>query len=149
MRYVVPGLFFSVLVACTGGPGPIDQTGNGSSGASGLTSSSGGNSGGTSSSGDPTSGGGGGGSGTTTKSVSASEVSQACVESTDCVAVYEGSVCDACKCPNAAIAKDSLAEYGSKFQNASSSCPTTDVECAADCAQATPVCSQGTCTINR
>lgn len=146
MRYVIPGLLVAVFVACTGGPGPIDQTGGGSSGS--LTSSSGGTSGGTSSSGDPTSGGGGGGSGgSNNKTVSASEVSQACVESTDCVAVYEGAVCDACKCPNAAIAKDSLAEYGSKFQSAG--CPTTDVACAADCAEATPVCAQGTCTINR
>ena len=146
MRFVIPGLLFAAfVVACTGGPGPIDQTGNGSSG---LTSSSGSSNNGGSSSGDPTSGGGGsGGGGTSTKTVSASEVSQACVESTDCVAVYEGSACDACKCPNAAIAKDALAEYGTKFQSAG--CPETDVACAADCAEATAVCTDGTCTINR
>jgi hypothetical protein len=143
MRYLISGLFV-VLVACTGGAGPIDQTGNGSSSSSsGLTSSSGGSSSG-GSSGGSSSGGSGGGSNQT---VQASEFSQACVESTDCLAIYEGNVCDPCKCPNAAIAKAAASDYAEKFRGAE--CPTTDVACAADCAEATPVCAQGTCTINR
>lgn len=143
MRHVIPGLFVVVFVACTGGAGPIDQTGNGSSsGSSGITSSGGG-----SSSGEATGGGGSSSGGTSTTTVQASEFDQACVESTDCIAVYEGAICDACKCPNAAIAKSAIAEYGTRFQSAD--CPTTDQACAADCAEATPSCAQGTCTITR
>jgi hypothetical protein len=141
MRYLISGLLV-VLVACTGGAGPIDQTGNGSSSSSGLTSSSGGSSSG-GSSGESSSGASGG----SNQTVKASDFSQACVESTDCIAIYDGNVCDACKCPNAAIAKDAASDYATKFQGAG--CPTTDVACAADCAEATPVCAQGTCTINR
>jgi hypothetical protein len=128
-----------VFVACTGGPGPIDTIGGGSSngGSSGGGSSSG--IGGGSSSGSGTSGGTSGGE------IRASEFSQACVEDTDCVAVYEGSICNQCGCPNAAIAKSAATDYLTKRQNAG--CPETDVACANDCVSSRAVCTSGTCTV--
>jgi trimeric autotransporter adhesin len=130
--------FVSLVVACTGGPGPIDQTGTGStssSGGSNGTSSSGGSGSGTT---------GGTGSGTN-QTVSASEFSQSCVEDTDCIAVYEGAACNQCGCPNSAIARTDLAAYSTK--RASAGCSTTDQACANDCAEATAICAQGTCSI--
>ena len=147
MRYVLSTSALIVLVACTGGPGPIDQTGNGSSsgGTSGSLPGTGSNSGsGTSTgTGSSTGSGTGGGSGGT---VSANEFSQECVESTDCIAIYEGSICNQCGCPNAAIAKSALSEYSSK--RASAGCQTTDVDCA-PCEGAVVSCTEGTCTIAR
>jgi hypothetical protein len=138
--------FALVVVACTGGPGPIDQTGGGSSSGSnngsglpGTGSSTGSNGSGTST-----------GSGNTpepTGTISASEFSQECVEATDCVAVYEGSICNQCGCPNAAIARTDAVEYSTK--RASAGCPTTDEACANDCEAPAVACTDGKCTVNR
>lgn len=144
---------FVVVVACTGGPGPLDQTGGGSSSGSGTGSGIPGTGSG-SGSGTGSGTGSGSGSGTGTEpgtgsggTISASEFSQECVEATDCIAVYEGSICNQCGCPNAAIAKTDLAAYSTK--RASAGCPTTDEACPNDCAEAAVACTDGTCTITR
>ena len=62
-----------------------------------------------------------------------------CVEPSDCVAVFEGEVCDVCMCPNEAIPADQAATYQTAF----------DVDCAhnvaCDCAPVEVTCDNGTC----
>jgi hypothetical protein len=130
-------LFMLVGAACTGGAGPIDQGGTSSSGASSATGSSSGVGG---------SSGAGSSSGTTGGTISASEFSQACVENSDCVAVYEGNICNQCGCANASIAKTDVKDYSARRQNAG--CPQTDVACANDCQDAVAICAGGTCSIS-
>lgn len=115
----------AVLVfACTGGSGPIDGDGGASSSSSGSSSG-------------PSSGGGG-------KQISASDFEQGCVNENDCVAVFQGDVCNTCKCQNAAIAKTDL----SKYESASSTDECRNQQpCAADCQEARVQCLVGKCAL--
>lgn len=115
-----------LVVACTGGGGTLDGNGGGTS--------SGGSSGGSS-----------GSSGGTTGEVRASDFSQSCSTDDDCVVIYEGAICNACGCANAAITRTAQSDYVAKRQAAN--CPTTDVECANDCITVLATCSNGKCAV--
>jgi hypothetical protein len=75
-------------------------------------------------------------------SIAAADYPRACAKDSDCAAVYEGSACGACYCPNAAIAKSALAQYKADFQ-AKNPDPGT---CACPLIPA-PRCLGGTCTM--
>ena len=67
---------------------------------------------------------------------------QSCAGDTDCTAVYQGSLCGTCFCPNAAISQGALAAYRSDLAAAG---PPPNV---CDCATiAPPVCNAGVCTM--
>jgi hypothetical protein len=68
-----------------------------------------------------------------------------CAVKEDCVAIYAGDGCAACKCENAAIHKDDLTSYNMK--RAGSVCGATGVACAADCAEAQVDCVAGMCQV--
>jgi hypothetical protein len=107
----------TLLLACTGGSGPIDSDGgapSSSSGSSGVTS------------------------GGTSGQILASEFDQSCTTHSDCVGVYEGAICNECGCANATIAKNAMGEYSQKRLNAG--CPQTNVACANDCADLSVHC---------
>ncbi|MBX3261515.1 MAG: hypothetical protein KIS78_37440 [Labilithrix sp.] len=82
-----------------------------------------------------------------TISVSSFDVS--CEKDDDCVAVFQGAACTACKCPNAAINKEDRGAYASELAKASGSCAIEDVECGecdaprAGCDTKTNTCALG------
>jgi hypothetical protein len=146
------GFLFSVLVACTGGPGPlllgenqdIDPTAEGNGNNTPVPGGSSGSSGGSGSV-----GGSSGSSGTTTNppvtaTITGLEFDRACNADADCVAVFQGFVCTTCKCPNTAIATKDRARYDSALQTRSTGCaPPGDVACAA-CENVTAGCDPNT-----
>ena len=142
---VVTGLFVSALVACVGGPGPLpgqqtDQERQGGSGQEpAQPSESSGSPGEQPSPGTVTGG---------SVTISASEFDRSCEEDGDCVAVFEGNVCESCTCPNTAIAMKDAQTYASKAAEAIKSCSgKRDEECAG-CASTSVKCSaEKTCTI--
>lgn len=74
---------------------------------------------------------------------SASSYKTTCAVKEDCVGVYVGEGCAACKCENGAIHKDDLAKY--QEDRASARCGATGIACAADCAQVEVDCVEGMC----
>lgn len=81
------------------------------------------------------------GGGCTKGSISASSYDQACKSDSDCVAVYQGSACSACYCPNAAINAAAVTKYRSDFAALD---PTTGI-CSCPVIP-TPTCQAGVCT---
>lgn len=77
-------------------------------------------------------------------SIAASEFDQACQVDGDCVVVYQGTVCNSCRCENAAIAKKELDRYRSELDARSANCGQIP-GCAADCAAPNPYCVSGSC----
>lgn len=66
--------------------------------------------------------------------VEADDFDRSCEIAADCVAVYEGEVCSACQCPNAAINVDDAGEHGAAL--AAADCRVQECPClgaAADC----------------
>lgn len=130
MRRALAGLFIGsfigAIAACTGGPGPLPdgtgQPGQGgtSSGQDESTPAQSG-SGGTASTSTAT--------GTTPPPITTSGYDTTCSTTTDCAAVYEGSPCEACRCPNAAINTSDLTKYMTALSNAAGSCPSSGPEC--------------------
>lgn len=123
MRLLAPSLVVILIAytACTGGGGSLDGDG-------GATSSSGASSGST---------------GGASEQLRASDFSQTCSADGDCVVVYEGAICNACACANAAIARTSQADYVARRQAAN--CPQTDIACANDCITMIATCTNGKC----
>ena len=78
------------------------------------------------------------------REVSAEGVDKSCTVDDDCTVVFEGDVCDTCKCPSAAIAKSAEAGYNAAFQG--NECGTSE-PCAVDCAVAAATCQDGVCTL--
>jgi hypothetical protein len=74
--------------------------------------------------------------------ISASSFNQTCQSDADCVAVYQGSLCTDCLCPNAAINQGALSAYTTVF-NAEGP-PTSICDCPAI---PPPVCKGGMCTL--
>lgn len=68
-----------------------------------------------------------------------------CALKEDCVAIFQGEGCAACKCDNAAINKEDLAAY--QAERDAVRCGATGVACAADCAQAEVDCVEGVCQV--
>ena len=60
--------------------------------------------------------------------------------------MFEGNVCDRCRCNSAAIAYSALATYATRFDERRVSCPATgdDVACE-PCARFVATCEDGTC----
>lgn len=116
----------TVLAACVGGPGPLpDQGPDQASQGGGIQSASGG-------SGQPSGSksAGGGTATSTSQTIKASEFERSCTADSDCVTVYEGLVCGACQCPNAAIAKKDQVKYSSELAKRSAGCSDPgDVAC--------------------
>lgn len=80
--------------------------------------------------------------------VLASGFDQACTRDDECVAVFEGNACDACRCANTAIRRDALPRYRAEL-GAFWSChdPAT---CGGDCAAVIgdpAICVAGRCTL--
>ena len=79
-----------------------------------------------------------------TAKISASSYDQSCTQNADCVAVWDGSVCTNCRCPNAAINRSALPQYQSDL---AAMHPTPSI---CDCpAFPPPTCLSGTCTTPR
>ena len=139
------GGFVALLAACVGGPGPlpdqgIDQASQGGgiqgdpSSTTEQTSSAGGND----------------NSGSKPEQtrppvmLRASDYDQDCEVDSDCVAVFEGEGCTACRCPNAAISTQDATKYATDVQNAAKDCPARgDVACAS-CQNVSPGCNPDT-----
>jgi hypothetical protein len=80
--------------------------------------------------------------GGTCATIEASHYDQSCATDTDCLAVYQGSLCSNCFCPNAAISQTALPAYQSNF---AASGPHPGI---CDCPLIhSPVCSAGACTL--
>ncbi|MBX3224526.1 MAG: hypothetical protein KF795_28690 [Labilithrix sp.] len=117
--------FFALLAACVGGPGPLPDQGSDSAGQrSGASDDPSSGSGSSKDDGKPT---------TTTPKVpvvvSIATFDATCTQDKDCVAVFQGSSCQACKCPNAAINKKDQKKYESELEKASKDCPVPDIAC--------------------
>jgi hypothetical protein len=80
------------------------------------------------------------------KEIRASDYSQSCKDASECVAIYEGNGCAACRCANAAIRKDQLPRYERDLKQFESCFDPS--KCAADCIDVTggpAACTSGTC----
>ena len=126
------GCFVALLAACVGGPGPLpdqgtDQAGQGG-GVVGDTSAGEGSSGSSKGSTDPE---------VVTPPGAPTQISVAtfdttCSEDSDCVAVFQGAVCDACRCPNAAINGRDLEKYSKDLEKAGQDCARPTIPCRCD-----------------
>lgn len=65
----------------------------------------------------------------------------------DCEVAYEGDVCEACPCPNAAIATSDVVTHSSVFAARKASCPPSNDECVGLCNVPRAECKAGTCAI--
>ncbi|MBA3499818.1 MAG: hypothetical protein H0T65_05580 [Deltaproteobacteria bacterium] len=73
---------------------------------------------------------------------------QACTRDDECVAVYEGNACTACRCANAAIHRDALPKYRAEI-GAYWACYAPE-DCGADCQAVTgdaAICVANKCTL--
>ncbi|MBA3391141.1 MAG: hypothetical protein H0T89_00775 [Deltaproteobacteria bacterium] len=80
--------------------------------------------------------------------IRASSYRQDCTRDDECVAVFEGNACQACRCAFNAIHRDALPKYRADL-GAFWSCHKPD-ECAADCIQVTgdaAKCEAGICVL--
>jgi hypothetical protein len=120
----------ALVFACTGGP-DLPGTDGGSSSSSSSSSSTGGSSSGSSSGGGAT--------------ILASSFDQSCTQDTDCSAVTEGSVCAACSCPNAAVAKSARTSFDTQKAQLAQSCPPQQAGCGVMCVAPQVYCDVDTC----
>jgi hypothetical protein len=82
--------------------------------------------------------------------IATSDFDRSCTDDSDCEVVTEGDVCALCSCPNAAIAKSAADDYAAKRQELAATCPPRPgIGCAADCADVTAWCAQGSCVAGR
>ena len=123
---LVIGSLVVLLAACVGGPGPLPDQGSDQAGQGGGTS-------------DDTSGSeGSDGRGDSTDDappaapavMTVTNYDTTCSEDSDCVAVYQGVVCQACLCPNAAVNRKDLENYSKDLEKAGTDCTRDDIECA-------------------
>jgi hypothetical protein len=77
----------------------------------------------------------------TKTTLSASEFDQSCDIDSDCVPVYEGSVCAACRCAEAAIATKDASQYAAELAERAKSCPAPKETKCPPCDPAFPVAS--------
>ena len=80
--------------------------------------------------------------------VLAASFDQSCTRDDECVAIYEGNACAACRCANAAIHRDALPRYRAEI-GAYWSCHAPE-ECGADCQLVTgdaAICVAGRCAL--
>jgi hypothetical protein len=78
--------------------------------------------------------------------IDATHYSQTCSVDGDCSPVYSGQLCDACRCPNAAINTSDLARYNADQSTLLGHCGLQR-GIACDCVQATAHCDAGACTV--
>ena len=78
--------------------------------------------------------------------LSASDYDKSCKVDTDCIDVFIGDACDACRCSNDAI-NISEQEHYQKDLDAAANCHGGGPVCDADCIFKPPVCQQGTCIL--
>jgi len=123
---LVTGSLVTLLVACVGGPGPLPDQGpdQGSQGGgiTGDTSASEGSGGRTGDSTDDA-------SPAPPAIITVTNYDTTCSEDSDCVAVYQGVVCQACLCPNAAVNRKDLENYSKDLEKAGTDCSRDDVAC--------------------
>lgn len=82
-------------------------------------------------------------------SIAATEFARTCSVDTDCTAIYEGTVCRLCQCPNAVIATSARDAYQDRFAALQTACaPHPTTHCEADCIGIEPRCNAGTCERN-
>lgn len=79
------------------------------------------------------------------KAMRASDYPQACAGDAECALVTEGSVCQVCACPNAAVAKTSLPAYESEQRAAESSCAGTGTVACGPCQSQVAKCTASKC----
>lgn len=72
-----------------------------------------------------------------------------CTTDDDCTSAYQGETCDACACPNAAIAKSDAAAYREELasKRAAACAEDLDAQCVADCSNVRVVCTAGSCEV--
>jgi hypothetical protein len=71
----------------------------------------------------------------------ATDYDQSCTSNSDCVPVYQGSLCSECRCPNETINSAELAKY-----EAASNTPGQPPASCFCPAFPPPLCQQGVCT---
>jgi hypothetical protein len=150
-----------VVVACTGGPGPVDQGGDNGDQYGTVTAESSGNAvqvdrgsngavpGSSTSGNPPRSSASSTSSGTpsTPQMVSAAAFSQSCQNDSDCIAIYEGNLCTSCICGNAAIASSESQKYSSEVGTKRQQCGSIDSNPCAPCQTKQAKCNAGRCGV--
>ncbi len=133
-------LIVLVAVACVGCSSPSNNGENNGASNNGGSNNGASNNGG-SNNGGSNNGGSNNGSGPT---ITASDYDQSCVTNDECFTVYEGDVCDPCRCSNAAITFGASQAYDADLEARDDDCDALDF-CAADCIDRNAVCVGGTC----
>jgi hypothetical protein len=78
--------------------------------------------------------------------LSIGDYNKSCTATDQCIDVFIGDACSACRCANDAINISDKAAY-QKDLYAAASCRLGGPECLADCISKSPVCQQGTCVL--
>ena len=143
---LVSGSFLVLLAACVGGPGELPDQGKDQArqggGIVGDPSGSGSGSAGSGSAGRPPAKSDDAPKAQVT--IRASDFDQDCKVDSDCVAVFEGPACTACKCPNAAISSKEANKYSRDIAKGAEDCPDQgDVACT-PCVSAVVGCNPDT-----
>lgn len=81
--------------------------------------------------------------------LSAEGYAKDCAKDADCVAVYEGDLCERCSCANTAIAKSANADYRRETSERQKSCAWREPRKCQACAPVDAVCASGTCALRR
>jgi hypothetical protein len=139
------GCLIGLLVACVGGPGSVSTT-NGGSGQNGAVER------------DPSNNDNPGSSSGSTgaalpvnnQQISAASYDRGCSTDEDCVAVYQGAVCQLCKCPSEPIAKKDKDKYDRDLEQKRVGCPAQTGESCQPCATPQVGCNPTTkqCGVN-
>lgn len=123
---LVTGSLVALLVACVGGPGPLPDQGP-------DQSSQGGGIAGDTSAGEGSSGRNGDSTDDAPPAapavITVATYDTTCSEDSDCVAVYQGAVCQACFCPNAALNRKDLEKYSKDLEKAGKDCSRDGAAC--------------------
>lgn len=116
------GCLVTIVAACVGGPGPLpDQGPDQSSQGGGIQGASKSGTTGTSM------------AAANAQTIEASAFDRSCTVDADCVGVFEGRACAACKCPNAAIAKKDQQKFDSELTSRTAECPASEEAACEPC----------------
>lgn len=126
---------FAFVLALVGCGGKVDWVAGSGSGATSTTATTGGGQGGT------------GGANTTCDpdlhTLQLDDYDTACVDASDCTAVFIGDLCGLCDCPTAAIRSDALPQYKADLAVKEAGTPPNECLCPAF----PKACIDGHCTL--
>ena len=76
----------------------------------------------------------------------AGDYNRSCTADDQCIDVFIGDACEACRCANDAINISDKDRYQADLESARK-CPPGGPVCNADCITPVPVCQKGTCVL--